>query len=255
MNAIPQPKTHQIVDRINALQAASPRFIDASGITPLSREWRAIRHEIDQLMRVDACAAWELMGSWRGLEGDIEGAEAAFRNSRALGQSDVSRENWMITRLNLGLFSAAQEIYRELTEPQTADFMAIAQYGVLAGAIGRTAQLIKRARATGFEWDDEMTRRVMEADSILIAAHFADERIARHLDTAGSVLRRHRLRASVVPHVTSEEGVFRGVTYLLNVPVSFEQAHDMNFELVLEDVEADNVMDVAFDVHFAGVHA
>ncbi|KND56656.1 hypothetical protein BPUN_0227 [Candidatus Paraburkholderia kirkii] len=102
MNAIPQPNTHRIVDRINALQAAPPRFIDASEISPLSREWRAIRHEIDRLMHADACAAWELRGSWHGLN-DVEGAEAAFRNSSALGQSNVSRENWMITRLNLGV--------------------------------------------------------------------------------------------------------------------------------------------------------
>ncbi|KND56655.1 hypothetical protein BPUN_0226 [Candidatus Paraburkholderia kirkii] len=108
------------------------------------------------------------------------------------------------------MFSAAHEIYRELTEPRTADLTAIARYGVLAGAIGRTARLIERARAAVVEWDDETTRRVMEADSILIAAHFPDEQIARHLDTAGAVLRRHRLRASVVPHVSSGEGVFSG---------------------------------------------
>lgn len=255
MNAIPQPKTHDIVDRINALQAASPRFIDPSEISPLSREWRAIRHDIDQLMHVDACAAWELTGSWRGLAGDAEGAEAAFRNSMALGQSDVGRENWMITRQNLGMFSAAQAIYRELGVPLTQDLAIIARYGFLAGAVGQTAKLIEAARASGFEWDAEFTRQVMEAHSIMREAEVTDDEIARRLDCAGEVLRRHGWRPIVVPRVLSVEGVFRGVSFRFAVPVSLQKACDMDHELIREESKLSLFKPVSLLIEIDGVCA
>ena len=237
MNAIPQPKTHQIVDRINALQAASPRFIDPSEISPLSREWRAIRHDIGQLMQADACAAWELMGSWRALAGDVDGAEAAFRNSVALGQTDVNRENWMITRLNLGLFSQAQEIYREIGTPRAQDLAFIARYGFLAGAVGQTTRLIEQARTRGFEWDEAWVLQVKEALSIMSEAEVTDAEIARRLDCAGEVLRRHGWRPVVAPRVLSVEGVFRGLTYRFAIPVSLAQAYEMDRESMLKENE------------------
>lgn len=85
MKAIPQPKTEQIVERINALQTASPYYIDPSTVTPLVREWRAIKREIDALMTVDACSAWELTGAWKGMTGDFDDTEEAFRNSARWG--------------------------------------------------------------------------------------------------------------------------------------------------------------------------
>jgi hypothetical protein len=255
MNAIPQPKTHQIVDRINALQAASPRFIDASGITPLSREWRGIRRDIDQLMQVDACAAWELMGSWRALAGDVEGAEAAFRNSMALGQSDVGRENWMITRLNLGMFSGAQEIYRELGMPRTQDLAIIARYGFIAGAVGWTARLIEDARGMGFEWEEGWAREVMLARGIIDEVRVTDDEISQRLDCAGVVLRRNGLRPLVDVEVSLIDGVHRGVTYKLVIPLAWEHAHEMDRQLLAEDDKLDFFTTAALGVYFDGRHS
>ncbi|AQH00968.1 hypothetical protein A9R05_18930 [Burkholderia sp. KK1] len=252
MNALPQPKTHQIVDRLNALQAASPRFIDTSEITPLSREWNAIRHDIDRLMRVDACAAWELTGSWRALAGDVEGAEAAFRNSVALGCTGVNRENWMITRLNLGLFSGAQALFRELADRRASDLATIARYGFLAGAIERTAELIEEARRTGVDLDEAWSADVLEAHSIMSDANVADEQIAQRLDCGGVVLRRHGYQAVIATQVISVEGVWRTVTYRLRVPLAFEPARGMDHEVMLEENKLDGIEPIAFAVRING---
>lgn len=254
MNAIPQPKTHQIIDRINALQDASPRFIDPAEISPLSREWRAIRHDIDQLMRVDACAAWEMTGSWRALVGDVEGAEAAFRNSMALGQTDVGRENWMITRLNLGLFSGAQALYRAMGVARSQDLAIIARYGFLAGAVGHTAALIEAARAAGFVWDAEWSEQVLTARRVMIETDVTDEQAARMLDCAGVVLRRHGFRPVVAPRARYIEDVFRCVIYELTVPLPWQQAHDMNCEVTVEEENLDFPMPFAFSVGINGAH-
>jgi hypothetical protein len=175
------------------------------------------------------------MGSWRGLAGDADGAESAFRNSMALGQSDVGRENWMITRRNLGLFSAAQAIYRELCVPRAQDLAIIARHGFLAGAVGQTAKLIEAARATGFEWDAEFAQQVMEAHSIMREAEVTDDEIAQRLDCAGEVLRRHGWRPIVVLRVLSVEGIFRGVSFRFAVPVSLQKACDLDHELIREE--------------------
>lgn len=255
MNAIPQPKTHQIVDRINALQGASPRFIDTSQVTPLSREWRAIKHDIDQLMRVDACAAWELTGSWRALAGDVEGAEAAFRNSVALGETDVNRENWMITRLNLGLFSAAQALYREFGVTRNRDMGIIARYGFLAGAIGRTAEVIEDGRANRFAWDDHWAEQVMTARRIMTETNVSDEQIAQRLDCAGEVLRRHGFRPVIMPSVLYVESVWRSVTYNFVAPVPWKEALEMDNEVMLLEEELDFVKEISFGTVIEGVHA
>ncbi|MDR5818054.1 hypothetical protein QCE62_31025 [Caballeronia sp. LZ033] len=252
MNALPQPKTHQLVDRINALRAASPRFIDPAEITPLSREWRAIGHDIRQLLQADARAAWELTGSWRALAGDVEGAEGAFRNAVALGLSDVGRENWMITRLGLGMFSAAQALYRELCGARTRNLAVIAPYGFLAGAVGCTAELIREARMRGGEWDEEWAEQVSAAASILTDAGVTDDEIAQRLDCTGIVLRQHRLCPDVNPLVIDLEGICRCVSFRLSVPTSWDLTKKMNEALLREEGRLMFFNTAALGVYFDG---
>ncbi|MDR5762540.1 hypothetical protein [Caballeronia sp. LZ035] len=252
MNALPQPKTHQLVDRINALRAASPRFIDPAEITPLSREWRALGHDIRQLLQADARAAWELTGSWRALAGDVEGAEGAFRNAVALGLTDVGRENWMITRLSLGMFSAAQALYRELCGIRTQNLAVIAQYGFLAGAVRRTAELIGEARMCGVEWDEGWAEPVLLASKIMTEVEVSDEEIAHRLDCAGVVLRRHCLRPSINVRVSFVEAVHRCLMYTLSLPLTWEQTQELDSELLLEEGKLSYFCTAALGIAFDG---
>jgi len=143
MKAITQPKTAQIFDRINALQATTSHYFNSSQLTPLVCEWREIKSEIDSLMKVDACAAWEAAGAWKGLAGDVAGTEIAFANSVRLGNSGSNRENWMINRLNLGRFSVAQTLYAAIGNPETGYFTLLLE----AGSI-RRARLRKQPRSS-----------------------------------------------------------------------------------------------------------
>ena len=161
MKAIPQPKTARIFDRINALQATTSHYFNSAQLTPLVREWRATKTEIDSIMKVDACVAWEAAGAWKGLAGDVAGAETAFANSVRLGNSGSNRENWMINRLNLGLFSGAQSLYPATGHPETGYFTLLLEVGYKAGAIGQTASFIERAREMSIKWDENQVQEVM----------------------------------------------------------------------------------------------
>jgi len=250
MKAIAQPKTAQIFDRINALQATTSHYFNSSQLTPFVREWREIKNEIGSLMKVDACAAWEAAGAWRGLAGDVAGTEAAFANSVQLGNSGSNRENWMITRLNLGLFSAAQNLYAATGHPKTGYFTLLLEDGYKAGAIGQAASFIERAREMRIKWDENQVEEVMQANAILRHAGMSDQQIGRQLDVAGVVLRRHEIPPNGSVLVTSADDFFSGVTYSFAVPVGAEKAFDMNVELAREEDKAGINKNVAFDVVF-----
>ena len=250
MKAIPQPKTARIFDRINALQATTSHYFNSAQLTPLVREWRATKTEIDSIMKVDACAAWEAAGAWKGLAGDVAGAETAFANSVRLGNSGSNRENWMINRLNLGLFSGAQSLYAVTGHPETGYFTLLLEVGYKAGAIGQTASFIERAREMRINWDEDQVQEVMKANVILRDAGISDQQIGRQLDVAGAVLRRYQIRPNASVLVTSADDFFSGVTYSLEVPVGAEKAFDMNVELAREEDKAGINKNVAFDVVF-----
>ncbi|QIE23350.1 hypothetical protein SBC1_12290 [Caballeronia sp. SBC1] len=141
MKAIAQPKTAQILDRINALQATTSHYFNSSQLTPLVREWREIRNEIDSLMKVDACAAWETAGAWKSLAGDVAGTEAAFANSVRLGNSGSNRENWMRNRLNLACFLLPRAFTRLLDIQQQVTSHCCSRTATKPAQLGKQPRL------------------------------------------------------------------------------------------------------------------
>lgn len=250
MRALPHPKTNAIIERINALQAASPYFIDSEKISDMTREFRLIKRDIDDLFNADARSAWEATGAWKALIGDWDGVRDAFRASLTLGDSGTNRMNWVINCLSLGMFSAARSAYADAGKPETGYFGRLYGFGVRAGAIEQTVRFAERAREMNILWDESEMQEVAEANVILREAGVSDEEVSRHLDVAGVVLRRHRLRADIHPRVINAEGFFRGVTFAFPVPVSVSEVFEMNMELADEEAQAGVKKDVAFDVVF-----
>ncbi|GAB5098690.1 hypothetical protein [Caballeronia sp. HLA56] len=256
MKAIPELKSNTLIERINELQKISAhRYIDPTQVSGVSRDWRLIGREIRDLFRVDACVAWELTGAWKGLTGDFEGTEEAFRASAALGDNWSNRCNWTVNRLNLGMFSAAQEMYSSVGSPETGHFSEMLEDGYKAGAIAQAAHYIERARQMNIDWDKKLVHEIEAAHTMLKASGISDERVARQLDVAGSILRKHGIRPHVSPRVTASAGFFEGVTYSLAVPVSAEEAFEMNVELAMCEDEAGIEKCVEFDVVFEAAFA
>ncbi|WP_321789378.1 hypothetical protein [Burkholderia pyrrocinia] len=250
MKALPLPKTKEIVERINALQASSPYYIDSTEISDFSRELRIIKRDIDSMFKVDACAAWEMTGAWKALLGDQDGVNEAFRASLALGYTGTNRANWSVNCLNVGLFTKAQQLYGEFGGPESDFFSTLVAVGVRAGAFAQTARFVERAREMKISWDERSAADVSVASDILQTAGITDEQVARHLDVAGVVLRRHNIHPTSHPRVTVADGFFRGVTVSFIVPVSSDEAFEMNVELASEEVQSDVEKSLAFDVVF-----
>ncbi|ASW00166.1 hypothetical protein [Paraburkholderia aromaticivorans] len=257
MQAKPREKTVGIIQRINDLQLSSPYFTDVSSLSAESREWRVLRREVDDVFKVDARSGWELTGILQSLCCDREGMESAFQKSLALGISESNHLNLMVNRLNLGLFSESQQVYSQVGSPEGGNFTMMIRDGYVAGAIFQAAQFAGRAREMGIEWDgsEEMAEEFRRAVALLQQAGIDDAMIARHLDVAGNILVRHKIRPRIEPMVTSLPGVFEGVTYLFSVPVSAREAFEMNMELSEAEDQAGIEPTPGFEVVFEAAAA
>jgi hypothetical protein len=256
MQAKAQPKTFDLIERMNALQRAEPRYIDTDSLGASSREWRLLRRDVQPLFKVDACSAWELTGMYLALGGDREGMERAFERSFAIGISSTNQSNHMINRLNLGLFSQAQQAFAVAGAAEGGSFSKMVVDGLATGAVNMVAGFAERAREMKIEWDDGgLSDALKAAVAILQRAGVDDAQIGRQLDIAGNILHNHRVRPEVTPLITAAPGDFEGVTYRLTVPVTPNEAFEMNVELAMAEDEAGLVKDVAFDVVFEAAHA
>lgn len=249
MQALPLPKTESLMNRINALQVDTPYYVDVSDLSATSREARSIRRQIEGLFEVDACAAWEVMGAWKALVGDWQGVTDAFRNSQAIGWSGSNRINLAVNCINLGMFSASQQTCADLGEDGITFVEAAVALTFECGAVSMSLEYARKAENMQKNLGG-IAANVAAANEIFARAGFTQERIARHLDVAGEVLRRHRIRPQVEPRVTVAKGFFEGVTYAMLVPVSTREAFDMNMELAMAEDDAGIHRDFAVDVAF-----
>ena len=255
MRAIPQLKTKDILERINALQASSPFYLDLNRVGASTQSWMEIKRDIEKMFKVDACSAWELSGALKGLTSDWEGVNSAFGKSLALGSTETIRMNWAINSLNLGMFSAGQKLYEAVGDPNPNFVNVMLGVGMNLGAVQRTTRFVERAREMNIMTDANDTENVKIAHEILRGAGISDEQIAQHLDVAGVVLRKHNIRPNISARVAAAEGFFHGVTYAFAVPVSAEEAFAMNVELAIGEEEAGVHKDIAFDVVFQATAA
>jgi hypothetical protein len=255
MKALPLPNTKNIIEQINAVQAESPYYIDPMQMNDRSRRYRLIKRDIDALFNVDARAAWEATGAWKALVGDWKGVQEAFSASLALGDSGTNRVNWVVNCLNLGMFSLGQAAFAKFGEPEQGYFSKMLVAGVRTGAIEQAMRYAERAREMNIDWDGSRAGEIEGMNQLLRTAGVSDTQIARQLDVAGEVLRRHHIRPIAEPRLTLAEGFFQGVTYAFPVPVSADEAFAMNMELASDEFDAGIEKDVAFDVVFEAVAA
>lgn len=255
MRAIPQLKTKDILDRINALQASSPFYLDVNRIDASTQCWKDVKRDIEAMFKVDARIAWELYGAWKALTGDWEGVNSAFGKSIALGSTGTNRMNWCINSLNLGMFSAGHQLYDTAGDPDPNFVNVMLRVGMNLGAVQKAARFVERAKEMNIITDLNETENVKLAHEILREAGISDAQIAQHLDVAGVVLRKHNIRPNISARVAAAEGFFHGVTYAFTVPVSAAEAFEMNVELAMGEEAAGVHKDIAFDVVFQATAA
>lgn len=249
MTVAPEPKTNELIVRLNAL-SADPRIIDPAGSDARAQEWRNVLDALEPLYKVDAREAWAVYGGLHSAAGDRDQMERGFKNSVKLGWQWHVAHNWMNNRVRLGMLSAAQELYVDCGLPTAGHFTEMLGFGYQAGCIQIAAEFSRKANAMHIPMDERAYAELSAAADLLKGVGVTDEDVGKHLDIAGEICLKHGFATRVHVHITHSESFFSGVTFAVAVPVSPQEAFDMNIELAEAEEAAGIPKHVECDVVF-----
>jgi hypothetical protein len=239
MSHAPTPKTihEDLVAALNAL-IAQERLLDKTDL-----RWKRIERDTAKLMKVDACLAWVTMGDLHSLAGDIAEMNTCFEKAMKIRPDELLYEHWAASFLNLGEVLAAQMLLADKCHPQRGHFSSKISLLQGVGAFHLLHAGYEKASAIGMSMsaalrvDAERTAAIV---SLLDEAGLTDEDIGRAIGIVvrAIVSRGYFIRGGPAILVADEPGVFRGVTFMIQTPLSGDAFLDLAQEIVLAE-EAD----------------
>ncbi|MES2007969.1 MAG: hypothetical protein V4468_03650 [Pseudomonadota bacterium] len=249
MNAVPLTKATEIIDRANAFARAGGPFASRDDLW-----WRSLKRQVDDVIKIDPGVGWSTYGTIMALVGDVEEMERGFRAALpfAGARPDIIT-NWLVNKSNLGYYSEALQLSIEYADPKTGYFTDRYPILVRAGGFSAASKFLVRAREMGIEIASLDPERIELAAQLLSRAELSDEDIARHLDIAGTLMREmgHLHVGNPIVDVQDVDGVFSGVTYVLNMRLGQEDVFELNCALADAEVEKGIKRHPYFDISFA----
>jgi hypothetical protein len=247
-----QTNFSDVISSINIL------LLDGKHADASSFALRQLKRSCEQVRSVDAASGWSLLSSYYSVVGDVEEAERCFQASSKLAWIPVAAENHLTNLVNLGYFSKAQEFFCEYGSPKTGQFTGMARNGLAIGAL-RTFNdyflAFQSSQAEPAILPNVQSEVVPVALAILDRFGITDSAIGRHLDAAGTVLRRMRLFVDDMPKIQAidEPGMFSGVTFVFYVKRSQDEVFELNMMLAQEEADIEIAKHLALDVVFMAI--
>lgn len=230
MSVAPQPKSNELIDRLNVL-ASVPRVLNPMAMDGRSLEWRRIRDSLEPLFKVDAREAWAVHGALYSVAGDREEMERGFTNSVKLGWEWHIVHNWLNNRVRLGLLSSAQTLFVQYGDPVEGHFSEMARFGLQSGCIQQAAKFSEQAKTMSIQVNELHDSELLVASKMLAGIGISDADVGMRLDIAGNICLKHGYHTRVHVHITNASDFFSGVTFALAIPVTAQEAFDLNVEL------------------------
>ncbi|EON10624.1 hypothetical protein [Pandoraea sp. SD6-2] len=248
MIAKPQTTSEDITARINRYAEIGGSYVSSTDIA-----WRAVKRDIDALIKVDPEMGWSLYGSWNSKSGNLEEAERGFRAALQLGNSIAVVGNWVVHKQNSGLFRDALDISREYGEPTLGNFVSMFPKILRSGGIHTAVDYLEQAKRMNIDLGNLDTSDAELADDLLKRAGLTDEEISRHLDLAGEILRKHKQLwvGEDICRVRDIDGVYSGVTFTFPLKLSPMEVFECNCELADAEISAGIKRHPFFDVVFS----
>ena len=186
------------------------------------------------------------------LLGDADQVDRCFRASQGLQDLTMACGNYHTNVTNLGFFFRAHEFYKARGNPEGGNFSTLSMIAFLSGSFETFVSYYDRAAAMNMELPVYPIEKARQVVAVLSAAGWTDEKVTKHLDAAGLVLRRHRMLFSEDAQidVVDEPGVFQGVTCALPVKLDAEEVFELNMELAATEEELGVEKSPVFDVMF-----
>lgn len=188
----PAPATiaDELDDKVRRITEREVRYRDEADF-----ELRTLFRDARKLVSVDPVAAHIVLGKLECLKGEREASDRHFENARSLRATAGQMANWWCAKLNLGYMSEAEALTASMLDPRSdiASFLMLAPFALTCGSINATCHLIELANAMEIDLKDFPVETYRRAQALMDEFGLSDRDLADVLDTAGEVLREHKM--------------------------------------------------------------
>jgi hypothetical protein len=211
-----------LIDEANKL---TERGVLAS---PSDFKIRQLKREADKLIKASPAEGYSVMAIVSVLSGEADEAVRMIENAIRLDRNPVFLMNKSVILGNLGLFSASQDVFKQLTEPLSEAWPNQVVTGLNCGAFCTVAALMRRAEKMTFgDIQDMKPEAIYSLAAILEASGITEREVAGYLDIAGEIMREERL-------------IFIGAAHIQIVP-SYEDGIHISFKLGVDAFKAEDL--------------
>lgn len=203
-------------------------------------EIRALAAAIDRLQKADAREAFLARAKLYMLCGDVDGAFGQLRKADALGFDRFAIAARAIVQINLGFVSDAQKSVAIAADPTGGYFSSYAPLVVNAGAIRTFEALLCSADKLQLEIDQDFSRKICDAASILAEANITDSEVGKYLDVVGEIMRENKvfyLGDSPDLFVWAKDEANRFIHFTFKLPFDSKTAERLDTDLITRFVD------------------
>lgn len=240
--AIPKTKTSDVVEEALIADRRTNFFLEAD------LQWHRWMREIAPLKEINR-AEWDsAAGVLFSIVGRFDEAHRCFENSLLIEYSPMVLRNFLQSKIACGQYLEAQALYSKYGHPSQGNFERLFRTGVESGAYEVAITFSAAARKMGLEVPTlrEPPEEIVE---LLRSEGISDVDLARHLEAAGKICSRHRVKTQIKRMVAGNDKPVM-MTLLFVVPKSGDEVFEMNMELAQAEEEMGIVKRMAVDVAF-----
>lgn len=228
--AAPKTQSNQVVDEANALLSAASRYMaeDDFRFLGLARKAQVSTKATPANGHSALSIVYQLSGNEERFRHHIE-------NAIQLSGDPVFLGNRVAGLVNLGRFSAAQEVFARAIDPVNGQFTTVWPMGYNMGAFHSMRRALEKAKQMNLDLGGLDLDSVLKAADVLDKGGVEEHAIARKLDLMGEVMRENRLfYAGTAPLVTAvaEPGHPVFLQMAFRFEVSDDEAHALYMQFV-----------------------
>lgn len=205
-------------------------------VTKGSIEWHRVGFQIDGLINFNPSQGWLMRGLWHSLMGNTQDIHNSIRNVYRLTRSIPVLLDVIGIYASHGMPSAVTQVYAYAANPDHGDIQHALPYAVATGSLKQTAEYLDKAEEKGINLAgfEGLIGKIRTAAGILNTHGITDEKLARHLDLAGEVIREaQRFQGLPDLHVPTQDPA----GFLIEYVVDCEPAEIFAFNQSLSEKE------------------
>jgi len=249
MQQQPQSKANLVIDEIIRWSSGHTHFLTEDF------QWHKMVRDI-QPLKSERRFEWDgVMGLLYTYVMRFDEAEACLRNSLRLNYDAVTVFNLFHSTLFAGRYGRAQELFIEHGHPNKGSFSKLVPLAMECGAFETLVAYFSEAKKMNLEVPD-VQGLTSSTVRLLTGANLSEKDVARHLEAAGAVLMKHRIRPLAKRILAGDENRASLLSVLFHVPGTPDEVFDLNVELAQMEDEMGIPKHISFDVAFvAGKNA